>query len=173
MAELGAPTKYNDNLPSELVDHMSKGLSFESFASVAHVSKDTLYDWTDPKSPRFKPDFSDAKKEGVSRCLLFWERIGVHAALNLGMTYKDEFGNEHAVTTYNATIWIFNMKNRFGWRDKTDVTSDDKPMDNTGHDALKAIAEALKNANQNTPPNDPTRSTDQQTGDAGTGESPN
>lgn len=78
---------------------MSSGLSFESFASVAGVHRDTLYEWLAKHR-----EFSDAKKRGEALSLRQWEQLGID-----GMLGK--------VKGFNATIWIFNMKNRFRWRD--------------------------------------------------------
>jgi hypothetical protein len=61
------------------------------------------------------PEFQRAEKERIALCEVWWERQGRR------MT-TDGQGN--------ATVWIFNMKNRFGWRDKQEVdhTSSDASM---------------------------------------------
>ncbi len=79
---------------------MADGLSFESFADRIGVHKDTLYDWA-----RKHTEFSDAKKEATAISQLLWEKTGLDA-----MAWK--------IPGFSAAIWIFNMKNRFGWRDK-------------------------------------------------------
>jgi len=99
----GRPTKYKQEYCQLLLDHMEQGLSYETFCAVIGVSKQTLYDWE-----KANPEFLDAKREAFAKCLLFYEKAG-HA----GMLGK--------ITGFNATTWIFNMKNRFNWRDKQEV----------------------------------------------------
>jgi hypothetical protein len=90
---------------------MTAGLSFESFAAVIGVNRDTLYAWCDAHS-----EFSDAKKRGDAASLLWWEKIGKAAMIGQAMTTHD--GKLISFNNFNATIWIFNMKNRHGWRDR-------------------------------------------------------
>ena len=85
---------------------MSKGFSFESFGAVAKTSKDTLYEWV-----KKYPEFADAKNEATSFCRMFWERLGVAAIISRS---EHQGGSK----SLNSAVWIFNMKNRFGWRDK-------------------------------------------------------
>lgn len=51
-------------------------------------------------------DFRRTVKEAQALCEVWWERQGRR------MTVEG---------SGNATVWIFNMKNRFGWRDKTEI----------------------------------------------------
>lgn len=107
---MGRPTKYKKEYCEKLIVHMSKGLSFESFAADCQCDRDTLYAWA--KSHKA---FSDAKKEGTALCEKRWEEIGM-----AGMAGK--------IKGFNAAVWIFNMKNRFHWRDKReDVTPPQEP----------------------------------------------
>jgi transposase len=101
VAKAGRPTKYKPEYCELLIEHMKAGLSFEAFGGVVAggVAKDTIYGWV-----RKYPAFSDAKKIGESLSRLWWEKVAV-----LGMTGK--------IKNFNATVWIFSMKNRFGWRD--------------------------------------------------------
>lgn len=109
MAKAGRPTKYKPEYCDQLVDHMTDGYSFESFAGKCEVNIDTLYHWC-----TIHPSFSEAKKIAVEKCRLFWERMGIE-----GLRYKD----------FNATVWIFNMKNRFKWRDNySEVEQTEKPQ---------------------------------------------
>lgn len=94
------PSKYKPEFCALLIKHMSDGLSFESFAAVAKVNRDTLYEWV-----KAHEDFREAKAEGLSENLLFYEKTG-----RAGMLGK--------LPGFNITAWIFNMKNRHGWRDK-------------------------------------------------------
>ena len=85
-----------------LIDHMSKGLSFDCFAADIKVSNKTLYTWTEKHD-----EFLQAKKEGENRCLRWWESLGNSLAS----------GKRKG----NAAVYIFNMKNRFGWRDRQET----------------------------------------------------
>lgn len=99
----GRPTDYKPEYCQMLIDHMAEGFSFESFAAVVKVNRDTLYNWV-----AIHPDFSDAKKAGFDESRLTWEKIGRDIA-------KKGEGN--------ATAFIFNMKNRFreDWNDKQTI----------------------------------------------------
>lgn len=100
----GRPTAYKQEYCKKLIDHMAKGYSFESFGGLTGHGKQTLYRWLDEHQ-----EFRDAKELGENKSRIFWEGLGVdHVVGNNGPGGK----------TLNASVWIFNMKNRFGWKDK-------------------------------------------------------
>ncbi len=51
-----------------------------------------------------EPEFAEAVQAGRRLCQVWWEGIGRDAA-------------DRSMQTFNGPVWIFNMKNRFGWRD--------------------------------------------------------
>jgi len=106
MAKRGQPSKYKPEYCEMLLKHMGQGLSYQSFAAIVDVDADTLYNWE-----KLHPEFSDTKKRAFSKCLLRWEQIGLTGTL--GINTKD-----NKLGAFNSTAWIFNMKNRFNWRDK-------------------------------------------------------
>lgn len=95
----GRPTKFSKDYCQSLIDHMGSGYSFESFAGLIGVSRATIYNWVE------RPDFLDAKNIAFEKSRLFWERIGLE-------------GTQGQIEKWNPTGWIFNMKNRFDWKDK-------------------------------------------------------
>jgi hypothetical protein len=105
----GRPTKYKEEYCSQLIEHMSKGHSFESFAGVISINRDTLYEWVSVHTP-----FSDAKKIGVSKALLALEHIGLD-----GMTGM--------IKGFNPAAWIFTCKNRH-----SDMFKDNIEIGNAG-----------------------------------------
>lgn len=107
----GQPSKYDPKYCDALTEHMAKGLSFETFAAVVGVHRDTLYEWV-----KAHPEFAEAKEEAFSKCQLFWEQQGVNGLYSV--TEYNEKGKPESSKSINATVWIFNMKNRFKWRDK-------------------------------------------------------
>lgn len=115
-----------------LIEHMGDGLSFEAFAGVIGKSKETLYQWV-----KAHPNFADAKKKGDALSLLFWEKMGL-----TGMAGK--------IRGFNVAAWIFNMKNRHGYRDKS---PDEKPpeRDPALEDAIAELErERASNVSQKT-----------------------
>lgn len=88
-----------------VINHMAQGLSKESFAGAIGTSKQRIYDWAE----QFE-EFRDAVKRGEELSRLFWESLGVEGA--------------RGSDAFNATAWIFNMKNRFHeeWRDRHEHT---------------------------------------------------
>ena len=108
------PTKFKPEYCEELIEHMKEGLSFEAFAGKLEVSKQTLYNWCETNI-----EFQEAKEIATEQSRLFWEQQGKDGLYKITETTEDEDGNEVTTTKImNPTIWIFNMKNRFGWRDK-------------------------------------------------------
>lgn len=96
----GRPTKYKKEFCQIAIDEMAKGFSKEAVAGILGIAKDTLYNWI-----KKHKEFSDAIKKGEALSLLQWEKIGM--AGTLGKTQN-----------FSAASWIFNMKNRHGWKDK-------------------------------------------------------
>ena len=94
-------TLYKEEYCERLIDWMAKGMSFESFAGEVGASKQTIYDWVDRR-----PEFAEAKRLAFDKCRVFWEKLMIAGAAG-------------KIKNFNATMVIFNMKNRFKdeWRD--------------------------------------------------------
>jgi len=99
----GRPTKYKPEYCQMLIKHMAEGLSFECFGALVDSCEDTLYEWV-----KKYPEFSESRKKGIMFCRLFWEKMG-------------RAGAAGKVPMFNNATWIFNMKNRFAWRDVQDI----------------------------------------------------
>ena len=121
------PTKYRPEYCRELIDHMSEGYSFESFTAVASVHKDTLYEWV-----KVHPEFKEAKDTAFSKNMLFYEKVGCRGMLG-------------EIDGWNVTAWIFNMKNRHGWRDRQPEEVD-KTIINNNNQVAKLSDDELDQA---------------------------
>lgn len=73
-------------------------------------------------------DFRETVKEAKALCEHWWEERGREMAMGLDG---------------NATVWIFNMKNRFGWKDKSEV-------DHSGSVAVTQITRRIVKAGDGT-----------------------
>jgi hypothetical protein len=104
----GRPTDYKPEYCEMLIEHMKGGLSFEAFGGIADCSEQTLYNWREEY-----PEFLESYKKGVSYSLKHWEEMG-HDMVLAGQG--------------NSATWIFNMKNRFKWKDRHDVTTNDNEL---------------------------------------------
>jgi hypothetical protein len=89
-----------------MIELMAGGLSFEACCGHLGVSKDTGYEWA-----KKYPEFAEAKEIGTAKSQMFWEEEAI----------KGRWGSKDS--QFNSTVWIFTMKNRFGWRDKKEVIS--------------------------------------------------
>jgi hypothetical protein len=108
----GRPKKTLDNLPKNwkqiITDIKREGGSDVEVRVALDISKDL---WN-----RFEKEideFSATIKKGDDLCESWWLKNGREGI-------KDR--------TFNAVLWYMNMKNRFGWVDKTDITTKGKEL---------------------------------------------
>lgn len=108
----GRPMITLDDLPKDwdkkVLDLAKEGGSIIELAVLLGISRDTFYEL----SKRDK-DFSDTIKECKSLSEAWWIRNG-----------RTNLGNKD----FSYVGWYMNMKNRFGWRDRHDVTSKDRQI---------------------------------------------
>lgn len=100
---VGRPSKYLPKVhPQALELLMSDGLSFEASCAQIGIHETTGQDWA-----KKHDEFSMSKKRGEVLSRLWWEKSG-----KKGMFWGKDF---------NATVWVFAMKNRFNWKDNRDL----------------------------------------------------
>ena len=98
--------KYKEKYCEDLKEFMARGLSFQAFAGEIGVTRECLYEWE-----RQIPEFAQAKKEAFAKCEIFWEEKGIQGMIG-------------QIDKFNASSWIFNMKNRFKWTDRMEQKVD-------------------------------------------------
>lgn len=103
----GRHTKYRKAMDDEAEEFLASGYSLHALAGQMLIDETTLFEWLKEDGRYFKPTFSKSVKRGLNRGRLFWEEIGVR------MSTSKHPGN--------FVTWIFNMKNRYGWADKTEI----------------------------------------------------
>lgn len=107
----GRPTKYDPAFCDAVIECGREGMGKAEMASELGVAYSTFDLWTQQH-----PDFSEAVKEARRLSQAWWEKQGRIAT----------FG---AIDGFNATSYIFQMKNRFreDWNDtvKQEVTGKD------------------------------------------------
>ncbi len=118
---VGRPSDYKPEYCQMLIEHMSAGYSYESFAGKIGKGRDTIYRW----EKEFQ-DFQDAKKIGKDSSLKFWEDAGVEGMWTVTTTTSKN-GDTYVTKALNSAIWIYNMKCRFRdqWNDSKEIKADD------------------------------------------------
>jgi hypothetical protein len=135
---MGRPTLYRPEYCQMLIDHMSSGLSFESFGGRIDVARRTLYEWE-----KAFPEFLHAKEVGQAKSQLWWEEVGCT--------------NVHSPSgQWTPNVFMFTMRSRFGLRDGYDpmkrrlVDGDDSPPPaETNEDQIQKLAEEITILAQN------------------------
>lgn len=98
---------------------MTEGASIIEICVELGISKDLHYRWL-----KDEPEYSDAIKKGIAASEAWWMKNG-----RIGMFMGKEF---------NHVLWYMNMKNRFGWKDKQEISGDpNAPL--FLHDALANV----------------------------------
>jgi len=103
---LGRPSKYKPGMLPKIIALMSEGASQVEVAAMLDVSRVTINEWCDPKSPYYIEDFSYTIEKGVALSNAWWEREG-----RTSLRDKD----------FNANLYRINMNNRFGWSDRSET----------------------------------------------------
>jgi len=100
----GRPSLYDPAFCDKVIEVGIDGGSLAEMAEACDVERHTLNAWMEAH-----PEFSTAVKRGLQKAQVWWERQGKIAT----------FGGAEG---FNATSYIFNMKNRFkeDWRDKVE-----------------------------------------------------
>ena len=139
-------SKYDKTFPDQLISHMKAGYSFKAFAGRIGVTRKTLYDWLEDDD---KKEFKEAYDVGKSACLLFWEQIGLSGTLG------DSRIKGYNPKKFNATAWIFQMKNRFHYRNEPDGFDPDDPdpvesivVDDNKEDSVKVTIHLPSNGRE-------------------------
>lgn len=95
---MARPTKYDPSKNKDVIELMSEGASIVEVAGLLDVTRETVYDWTNPNSDRYNEEFSYTIKKGLAASQIWWEKQG-----RKNLNNKD----------FNYTGWYMNMKNRF------------------------------------------------------------
>jgi hypothetical protein len=101
----GRPTKYNPDMCARVIECGKEGMGLAEMAAAIGVTRETVADWR-----ATNPDFSCAIKEALSYSQAWWEQKGREGAIG-------------KIDGFNATGYIFQMKNRFraDWHDRSAV----------------------------------------------------
>ena len=106
---MGRPKKDLSELPkdwyTQVLSEMQQGASLEEIKTLLNISNDLHTRWM-----KDEEEYSETIKRGIELSKAWWMKQG-----RANLQNKD----------FSATLWYMNMKNRFGWKDKseTDITS--------------------------------------------------
>ncbi len=135
--------EYKPEYCQMLIDHMKEGYSYESFAASIGTCRQTLYNW----EKQFE-EFLDTKRLAFEACQFWWEKQG-----------KDGLFSQFQGSNLNPSLWIFNMKARFRWRDEVPqelpqiperavlTLEDKKKLLAQGEEELKKLRQELEKVN--------------------------
>lgn len=102
---MGRPAITTKDLPKDwdltILSEMTNGASLVEIAALLEISRETLYQLC-----KRDQEFADTIKRGEQLSEAWWTREG---RINL----ENKF--------FSATLWYMNMKNRFGWKDKSEI----------------------------------------------------
>lgn len=104
----GRPTKYKPENCDVVIEMMAEGKSWTAVACHFNTTREVLDTWAGKN-----PEFADAKRRGFQLAEIWWEKVGQE---HLIYNPKGE--------QINTQMWAFHMKNRFGWRDKQEISGD-------------------------------------------------
>jgi hypothetical protein len=99
----GRPMLYRVEMCEEIVGILAEGRTLEDAAAILGVAEVTFKKWCDAGSEIYHPEFAEAVDYGKQLSGLWWREIGRMNVYN---------------KNFNATLFMMNMQNRFGWTRK-------------------------------------------------------
>jgi len=106
----GRPSLYNPSWMLVVVlCLMGAGASKVELVAALGITEETLSDWCNRESERYKPIFSETVALGERLSASWWQQCG-----------RQRVGDKG----FNTVLWTFNMANRFGWKMKNEVAGD-------------------------------------------------
>lgn len=110
-AQIRITNKYTPGVCQKTLEYMAQGYTQKSTAALLNTTETTFQNWM-----KEHEDFKSAVELGKMLCHLYWEKAGMD-----GMNGK--------IKNFNATVWGLNVKNRFGFSEKTEISGDpDNPL---------------------------------------------
>ena len=100
--KVGRPTKYKPEMCETAIELMKAGASLVEVAAELGICAGTVHEWK-----KSNPDFAAAMQRGIELSRAWWEHQG-----------RTNLENK----SFNYVGWYMNMKNRFGWKDKSEVS---------------------------------------------------
>lgn len=108
----GRPTDYKPEYCEDIIGHMAKGFSLESYAGKIGTHRDTLYEWM-----KVHQEFSDSVRVGIEKSLLFFETMGIQGAAG-------------KLPGFNSSVYALTMANKHKWFSaRNDVTTDGQKIE--------------------------------------------
>jgi transposase len=94
--------KYDPAICDTLPNMFANGETIVEVCLALGISRRAFYDW----KAKY-PEFEAAVDQGMAISEAWWSKLGRAGAIG--------------AQPVHPTLWIFNMKNRFNWTDKTDI----------------------------------------------------
>lgn len=107
--ENGKMSRYKPEFAAQLPDLMAHGEAAVEVMAHFGITKPTFYQWLE-KYPEFREAYDLARVKSEA----WWTQLGRKGA--------------SCEVAIQPGVWLMNMKNRFKWKDRHDVTSDDAPL---------------------------------------------
>jgi hypothetical protein len=101
-----------ENWEEMIISEMKEGAALQEIKAMFNISEDLFYRWMEEE-----PDFSEAIKRGIKLAEGWWMGEGRKSLRDKDFSY---------------TGWYMNMKNRYNWADKKDITSGGQPINLSG-----------------------------------------
>jgi hypothetical protein len=103
--KVGRPSEYKPEFTDTIIARGREGCSVIERSCGIGIHSSTYYEWINPESDVYHPDFHEAHLIAEEACQMWWEQ---HGRTYLVVNGKDS-------PRLDAQVYRLNMMNRFGW----------------------------------------------------------